>query len=90
MDEEERAVWRTTTNDARGRVRAQALNVVIAGDDVEFKKPDPQIYNVARERLGGLDALNCVVIEVLSVGASHRIRSSRIDAGGVAHPRSSF
>jgi len=46
-----------------GQKRLKALDVLIAGDDVSNKKPDPLIYNTARERLG-LDAKNCVVIEV--------------------------
>ena len=28
------------------------MDVVMAGDDVSAKKPDPMIYNVARERIG--------------------------------------
>lgn len=39
-----------------------------AGDDVTKKKPDPLIYNMARERLGGLPADRCVVIEDSLVG----------------------
>ena len=51
-----------------GPERLGALDVVIAGDDVERKKPDPQIYDLARARLGGLDASKCVVIEDSLVG----------------------
>ena len=51
-----------------GPERLGALDVVIAGDDVERKKPDPQIYDLARARLGGLDSAKCVVIEDSLVG----------------------
>ncbi len=50
-----------------GRDRLDKLDVLIVGDDVEKKKPDPMIYNTARERLG-LDATKCVVIEDSMVG----------------------
>lgn len=42
--------------------------IMAAGDDVTKKKPDPLIYNMARERLGGLPADRCVVIEDSLVG----------------------
>ena len=51
-----------------GRARLDRLDVGIAGDDVERKRPDPQIYDLARARLGGLDASKCVVIEDSLVG----------------------
>ena len=35
-----------------GQERLAKLDVVIAGDDVSNKKPDPEIYNVAAQRLG--------------------------------------
>ena len=35
-----------------GQERLARLDVVIAGDDVSNKKPDPEIYNVAAQRLG--------------------------------------
>ena len=50
-----------------GQERLKKLDVLIVGDDVEKKKPDPMIYNTARERLG-LDATKCVVIEDSMVG----------------------
>ena len=50
-----------------GPERLAKLDVVIAGDDVTAKKPDPMIYNLARERLG-LEASQCVVIEDSMVG----------------------
>ena len=43
------------------------FDVILAGDDVTKKKPDPLIYNMARERLG-LPADRCVVIEDSLVG----------------------
>ena len=36
--------------------------MILAGDVVSKKKPDPQIYNLVLERLG-LQASRCVVIE---------------------------
>jgi HAD superfamily hydrolase (TIGR01509 family) len=50
---------------------------VIAGDDVSAKKPDPMIYNTARERLGIDDAQKCVVIEDSLVGLRAAKRSVR-------------
>jgi beta-phosphoglucomutase-like phosphatase (HAD superfamily) len=35
-----------------GPERLHKLDVVIAGDDVSKKKPDPMIYNEARARVG--------------------------------------
>ena len=50
-----------------GQERLGKLDVIIAGDDVSNKKPDPEIYNVAAERLG-LPNTACVVIEDSMVG----------------------
>lgn len=50
-----------------GPDRVRCLDVCILGDDVSAKKPDPLIYNTARERLG-LRADQCVVIEDSMVG----------------------
>merc|ERR1711988_1756004 len=50
-----------------GSDRLSKLDVIIAGDDVTKKKPDPMIYNKARERLG-LMSEQCVVIEDSLVG----------------------
>lgn len=41
--------------------------MILAGDDVTRKKPDPLIYNMARERLG-LSADRCIVVEDSMVG----------------------
>ena len=46
-----------------------ALDCFLAGDDVENKKPHPEIYNLAAERLG-LAKEECVVIEDSGVGCS--------------------
>lgn len=35
-----------------GTERLKRFVVILAGDDVTKKKPDPLIYNMARERLG--------------------------------------
>ena len=50
-----------------GKERLAKLDVVIAGDDVTAKKPDPMIYNLAAERLG-LGKTACVVIEDSGIG----------------------
>jgi HAD superfamily hydrolase (TIGR01509 family) len=38
-----------------------------AGDDVDKKKPDPKIYNVAAQKLGVAPA-DCVVVEDSTIG----------------------
>lgn len=47
--------------------RLSRFDIIKAGDDVDKKKPDPMIYNMARELLG-LPAAQCVVIEDSLVG----------------------
>ena len=54
-------------NQALGEERLAKLDTIIAGDDVSVKKPDPMIYNIARERLG-VPRERCVVIEDSIVG----------------------
>ncbi|HUL82504.1 MAG TPA: HAD-IA family hydrolase [Gammaproteobacteria bacterium] len=48
--------------DLLGAKRKAWFEIVLAGDVVKKKKPDPEIYNLAKERLG-LDARDCAVIE---------------------------
>lgn len=43
------------------------LAVLTAGDDVDKKKPDPKIYNVAAQKLG-LEPAECVVVEDSTIG----------------------
>jgi len=50
-----------------GQSRLSGLDVIIAGDDVSAKKPSPEIYNLAAERLG-LSSTQCVVVEDSMVG----------------------
>lgn len=50
-----------------GVERLSKFDVILAGDDVKQKKPDPMIYNVARDRLG-VPVENCVVIEDTQIG----------------------
>lgn len=50
-----------------GPERFKALDLFMAGDDVDKKKPDPTIYRVAAERLG-VTPDECVVIEDSLVG----------------------
>ena len=48
--------------DLMGPKRKACFEIVLAGDIVAKKKPSPDIYLLAKERLG-LDARDCVVIE---------------------------
>merc|ERR1719387_2405569 len=50
-----------------GQERLAKLDTIIAGDDVQNKKPDPEIYNLAAKRLG-LSNDACVVVEDSIVG----------------------
>jgi beta-phosphoglucomutase-like phosphatase (HAD superfamily) len=50
-----------------GKERLAKFDVILAGDIVSKKKPDPMIYNVAMEQLG-LKAEGCVVIEDSQIG----------------------
>lgn len=43
------------------------LCAVPAGDDVDKKKPDPKIYNVAAQKLG-LNPADCLVVEDSTIG----------------------
>ena len=54
-------------NSIVGPERLARLDVIMAGDDVTRKKPDPLIYNLARERVN-LPSSKCVVIEDSLVG----------------------
>jgi HAD superfamily hydrolase (TIGR01509 family) len=48
--------------DLMGAKRKSGFEIVLAGDVVKKKKPDPEIYDLAKRKLG-LDARDCVVIE---------------------------
>src|SRR5690606_16505810 len=48
--------------DLMGPERKSRFEFVLAGDVVSRKKPDPEIYNLAKERLG-LPGSACMVIE---------------------------
>ena len=48
--------------DLFGAKRKAWFEIVLAGDVVKKKKPDPEIYNLAKQRLG-LEGSECVVIE---------------------------
>lgn len=62
-----RAGFEKIVDSVVGKERLNKLDVIIAGDDVSNKKPDPEIYNVAAQRLG-LDKTQCVVVEDSMVG----------------------
>lgn len=57
----ERAV-RGVVHTLLGSVREEKFSEILAGDVVSKKKPDPEIYNLAKERLG-LRGEECVVVE---------------------------
>jgi len=48
--------------DLFGAERKKWFEIVLAGDIVKKKKPDPEIYNLAKQKLG-LDGNDCVVVE---------------------------
>jgi HAD superfamily hydrolase (TIGR01509 family) len=48
--------------DLFGAERKKWFELVLAGDVVKKKKPDPEIYNLAKQKLG-LEGRDCVVIE---------------------------
>ena len=50
-----------------GPVRKAHFSAILAGDVVSRKKPDPEIYNLASERLS-LESSECVVVEDTRVG----------------------
>eukprot|EP00882_Tetradesmus_deserticola_P031146 GHRQ01035205.1.p1 GENE.GHRQ01035205.1~~GHRQ01035205.1.p1 ORF type:complete len:288 (+),score=127.86 GHRQ01035205.1:274-1137(+) len=56
-----------TLKNLLGEQRFNSLDCFLAGDDVDKKKPDPKIYNVAAQRLG-VDPGDCVVIEDSTIG----------------------
>jgi HAD superfamily hydrolase (TIGR01509 family) len=58
-----------------GPERVKQLDVCILGDDVSAKKPDPLIYNTARERLG-MSPEQCVVIEDSLIGLQAAVRAN--------------
>lgn len=62
-----KAGFEKVVNSVVGLDRLACMDVLMAGDDVTKKKPDPLIYNLARERIG-LPADRCVVIEDSIVG----------------------
>jgi len=57
-----RAGFEKVVDSIVGQERLSKLDIIIAGDDVSKKKPDPEIYNTAAERLG-LPNTACVVVE---------------------------
>lgn len=50
-----------------GKERLAKLDVIIAGDDVKEKKPNPEIYNLAAQQLG-VPKSACIVVEDSLVG----------------------
>ena len=62
-----KAGFEKVVNSVVGPERLSRMDVIMAGDDVVRKKPDPLIYNLAREKVC-LPASKCVVIEDSLVG----------------------
>lgn len=62
-----KAGFEQVVNSLVGKERLGRLDVVLAGDDVKNKKPDPEIYNTARAMLG-MDKSQCIVVEDSIVG----------------------
>mmetsp|Transcript_43382 Transcript_43382/g.169780 ORF Transcript_43382/g.169780 Transcript_43382/m.169780 type:complete len:286 (-) Transcript_43382:3320-4177(-) len=60
------SVW-YVLNNLVGEERLSNFDVILAGDDVPKKKPDPTIYHVASERMN-VSPSNCVVIEDSLIG----------------------
>lgn len=52
---------------ALGPERLERFDLLLMGDDVAKKKPDPLIYNLASDRLG-IPPADCVVIEDSKIG----------------------
>jgi beta-phosphoglucomutase-like phosphatase (HAD superfamily) len=50
-----------------GSERKAHFSAILAGDVVSKKKPDPEIYNLAAERLS-LEPSECVVVEDTRIG----------------------
>lgn len=59
-------------------MRLQRLDIFMAGDDVDKKKPDPSIYRVAAERLK-VDPKECLVVEDSLIGL-------QVDVKPYSHP----
>jgi|TARA_B110000003_G_scaffold230903_1_gene233248 HAD superfamily hydrolase (TIGR01509 family) len=62
-----KAGFEKVVNSVVGVERLSKLDVLMAGDDVTRKKPDPLIYNLARDKVG-LPASKCLVVEDSIVG----------------------
>lgn len=60
-----------------GPARLARFDLVLAGDDVPKKKPDPLIYNLASQRLG-VPHDRCLVVEDSLVG----LRAAQVRTGG--------
>ena len=75
-------------NSIVGPERLSRLDVIMAGDDVTRKKPDPLIYNLAREKVN-LPSSKCVVIEARSWASGRRWARTCRASSRRAHPRTS-
>jgi len=62
-----KAGFEKVVNSIVGPERLAKFDLIIAGDDVDKKKPDPMIYNIASHKLG-MSPDKCVVIEDSLVG----------------------
>jgi HAD superfamily hydrolase (TIGR01509 family) len=62
-----KAGFETLVNSVVGSERLNKLDVILAGDDVKNKKPDPEIYNTAKGLIG-MSESKCIVVEDSIVG----------------------
>lgn len=69
---------------------ADCMDAVISGDDVTRGKPDPQVFQMAAERLGLIPA-RCVVVEDAPVGVTAaKAAGARAVAILIHHPAEAF
>ncbi len=67
--------------------RAQQFQAIVTGADVKLGKPDPQVFQIAAERLGVVPA-QCAVVEdaVHGIEAANRAGMTSIALAGTATP----
>lgn len=81
-----RAGFEKVVDSVVGQPRLAQLDVIMAGDDVKNKKPDPEIYLAAAAKLG-VSPSKCVVIEDSLVGLRAAPRPSGQRRRGVTTAR---
>ena len=76
--------WRRMAQTVGELAGFDAFDVVVAGDDVERGKPDPEAYLTAAAALG-VDAADCVAIEDSEVGVAAAVASGASTIAVPAH-----